>query len=126
MKSNSKPFWKFIKSIRHSSTCVLSLNAINCTATRTIDKADALSNQFQSVFTKEDCSNLPTSLESVQRRDARFVYTDFRRQGHVSDMLRDINWKMLEYRRKISRLTLLYKSVHDIVGINIDEHYTNH
>ena len=41
-------------------------------------------------------------------------------------MLRDLNWKMLEDRRTISRLTLLYKSVHNIVTINIDEHYTNH
>ena len=60
MTSNSKPFWKFIKSLRHSSTCVLSLNTLNCTATCTIDKADALNNQFQSVFAKEDCSNIPT------------------------------------------------------------------
>ena len=60
MTNNSKPFWKFIKSLRYSSTGVLSLNALNGTATSTIDKADALSNQFQSVFTKEDCSNLPT------------------------------------------------------------------
>ena len=41
-------------------------------------------------------------------------------------MLRDLNWKTLEDRRKISRLILLYKSVHNIVAINIDEHYTNH
>ena len=65
-------------------------------------------------------------LESVQRRAARFVCNDFRCQSHVSDMLRDLNWKMLEDRRTISRLTLLYKSVHNIVAINIDEHYTNH
>ena len=41
-------------------------------------------------------------------------------------MLRDLNWKTLEDRRNISRLTLLHKSVHDIVAINIDEHNTNH
>ena len=41
-------------------------------------------------------------------------------------MLRYLEWKTLEDRRKISRLTLLYKSVHSIVAINIDEHYTNH
>ena len=41
-------------------------------------------------------------------------------------MLRDLNWKTLEDRRKISRLILLCKSVHNIVAINIDEHYTNH
>ena len=65
-------------------------------------------------------------LESVQGRAARFVCRDFRRQSHVSDMLRDINWKTLEDRRKIYRLTLLHRSVHNIVAINIDEHYTNH
>ena len=37
MKSNFKPFWKFIKSLRHSSTGVLSLNTMNSTATSTID-----------------------------------------------------------------------------------------
>ena len=41
-------------------------------------------------------------------------------------MLRDLNWKTLEDRITISILTLLYKSVHNIVAINIDEHYTNH
>ena len=44
----------------------------------------------------------------------------------MSDMLRDLNWKTLEDCRKISRLTLLCKSVHNIVAINIDEHYANH
>ena len=65
-------------------------------------------------------------LELVQRRAARFICKDIRRQSHISDMLKDINWKMLEDRRTISRLTLLYKSVHNKVAINIDEHYTNH
>ena len=36
------------------------IDTINGTATSTIDKAIALNNQFMSVFTKEDCSNLPT------------------------------------------------------------------
>ena len=65
-------------------------------------------------------------LESVQRRAARYVCRDIRRQSHVFDMLRDLNWKTLKDRRKISRLILLYKSVLNIVAINIDEHYTNH
>ena len=66
-----------------------------------------------------------SKLESVQRIAARFVCKDLRRQSHVSDMSRDLNWKALEDRSKIYRLTLLYKSVHNIVAINIDEHYTN-
>ena len=41
-------------------------------------------------------------------------------------MLRDLNWKTPEDRWMIFRLTILYKSVHNIVAINIDEHYTNH
>ena len=64
-------------------------------------------------------------LESVQRRAARFVSKDLRCQSDISDMLRDLNWKTLEDRRTLSRLALLYKSVHSIVAINIDEHYTN-
>ena len=60
MTSNPKPLWQFIKSLRQSSTGVLSLNTINGTATSFHDKADALNNQFQSIFTKEDRSNLPT------------------------------------------------------------------
>ena len=65
-------------------------------------------------------------LESVQRRAARFVCKDIRRQSHVSDKLRDLNWKTLVDRRTIYRLILLYKSVHSIVDINIDEQYANH
>ena len=60
LTSNSRPFCKFIKSLRHSSTGVLSLNTINGTTTSNIDKADAPNYQFQFVFSKEDCSNLPT------------------------------------------------------------------
>ena len=41
-------------------------------------------------------------------------------------MLRDLNWKTLDDRRTIYRLTLLHKSVHNIVVINIDDNYTNH
>ena len=69
MTSNSKYFWKFIKNLRHSSTGELSLNTINGTATSTIDKVDALNNKFQSIFTKEDCSNLPT-LNSLPTKSA--------------------------------------------------------
>ena len=65
-------------------------------------------------------------LESVQRRAAMFVCKDSLCQSHVSDMLRELNWKTLEDRRTVSILILLHKSVHNIVAINIDEHYTNH
>ena len=60
---------------------------------------------------------------NVELRD---VCKDYGRQRHVSDMLGDINWKTLEDHRTISRLTILHKSVHKIVAINIDEHHANH
>ena len=40
-------------------------------------------------------------------------------------MLIDSNWKTLEDRRIISRLTVLCKSFHNILVISIDEHYAN-
>ena len=81
--------------------------------------------------TLENCSSIwdpnhqehKNKLESVQHRAARFVCKDLRCQSHGSDMLRKKNWKTLEDRRTISRLTLLHKSLNKIVAINIDEHY---
>ena len=58
--NNTKRFWQIIKSLRQSSTGVSPHSSKNGTATSAIAKTDVLSNQFQSVFTKEDCSNLPT------------------------------------------------------------------
>ena len=60
----------------------------------------------------ENCSSIwnlyhqeyKNKLESVQCRAVRFVFKDFGCQSHVSDMLRDLNWKTLEDRRTISRL----------------------
>ena len=65
-------------------------------------------------------------LESDKRMAATLVCNDLRRQSHVSDMLRGLNWKTLDDRRTISRLTLLYKSVFNNVAINIDEQYSKH
>ena len=60
MTSNPKPFLRLTKSLRQSSTTVSAFNTIKGPTTSALDKADAPSNQLQSVFTKEDCSNLPT------------------------------------------------------------------
>ena len=51
-------------------------------------------------------------LEAVQRRAARFVCKDSRRKSSVSLIISKLQWKSLEERRAISRLSLLYKSVH--------------
>ena len=68
---NTKPFWRYIKSLRQSSTGVSTANGI---ATTPIDKANAMNSQFQSVFTKENCDNLP-SLKSpkIQQMSSIFI-----------------------------------------------------
>ena len=61
-------------------------------------------------------------LEAVQRRAARFVCKDSRRKSSVSLMISKLQWKSLEERRAISRLSLLYKSVYHKTAIDTD-HY---
>ena len=65
-------------------------------------------------------------LQSVQRRAAIFVRKDLTRHIRISDKRKDLNWKTIDDRRTIYRLTLLYKSVHNIVAVNIDENYTEY
>ena len=67
---------------------------------------------------------MSTNINLNQRRAARFVSKYFRHQRSVSDMLRD--WNTPEDRGTISRLALLYKTVHNVVTINVDEYYTNY
>ena len=59
-------------------------------------------------------------LEAVQRRAARFVCKNNKRKSSVSSMLADLNWPSLEERRIRARLSLLYKSLHHLVAINLD------
>ena len=48
-------------------------------------------------------------LEMVQRRAARFVLNRYRNTSSVSNMIDILGWQSLEERRRIQRLTLLYK-----------------
>ena len=57
--NNTKPFWSYIKSLRQNSVGVSALNTTKDIATSALEKANALNQQFQSVFTKEDCNSLP-------------------------------------------------------------------
>ena len=55
---------------------------------------------------------LKHELEMVQRRAARFVLDDYARNSSVTDMLSRIGWNTLESRRKINRLSILFKLYH--------------
>jgi hypothetical protein len=56
-------------------------------------------------------------IEQVQRRAARFVNNDFRRQNSVTEMLQKLKWDSLQERRARSQLVMLYKIQHQLVAI---------
>ena len=57
----------------------------------------------------------------VQRRAARFVKSDYRREPSVvTELLSSLNWQSLAERRMAARLTMIYKMVHGLVDINTD------
>ena len=50
-------------------------------------------------------------LETVQRRAARFVCSDYRRDSSVTNMLSELQWESLQQRRRTARLVLFHKVV---------------
>ena len=58
-EDSNKNLWKFVKSRKRDTMGVVPLNKDNSTYTTSIDKANILNDQFCSVFTQEDTSNLP-------------------------------------------------------------------
>ena len=63
-------------------------------------------------------------LEMVQRRAARYVNNDYSRHSSVTQMLQKLGWRSLEQRRADIRLIFLYKSLHGLVAVNLQEHLT--
>ena len=57
---NRGKFWKYIKSIRKDQHGIAPLNVNDTVIVNSKDKAEALNCQFQSVFTHEDLSHLPS------------------------------------------------------------------
>ena len=64
------------------------------------------------------------AIERVQRKAARFVSNDYRRDSSVTAMINTLNWNLLQERRFVTRMTLLYKSFHNQAAIPIP-HYAN-
>ena len=61
-----------------------------------------------------------SKIETIQHRAARFVLKrPWRRyyRDSVSSMLADLQWPLLSQRRKCARLTLLYKSLNNLLSI---------
>ena len=58
--NNTKPFWRYVKGLRKDSINISTLNTPNGIVTTGIDKANALNKHFQTVFTKENTTNIPS------------------------------------------------------------------
>ena len=59
-QNNSKPFWKYVKSKKEDNIGVSPLKSGNHLVTDGKGKAEKLIDQFQSVFTKDDGSSVPS------------------------------------------------------------------
>ena len=60
------------------------------------------------------------SLDKVQRRTARYACNNYmeRTQGCVKAMFNSLGWETLHERRKMQRLTMLFKIKHNLVEIS--------
>ena len=61
-----------------------------------------------------------TKLEKVQRQAARLSITTIMTPGCVSKMVSDIGWESLQHRRRVDRLTTLYKIQYGLVELDTD------
>ena len=60
-------------------------------------------------------------LESVQRKAARWIKSDFGRTSSVTAMLQSLQLDTLEERRKTSRLIFMYKVLNGLVAVPLTE-----
>ena len=57
---NKRQLWKYIKAKKKDTNVISTIMADGSPLSDTISKAEALNNQFRSVFTQEDTDNIPT------------------------------------------------------------------
>jgi len=68
--------------------------------------------------------SLTHKIEMIQRRAARWVYSDYDYSSSVSTMLNELNWPTLEDRRKDARLSLLHRIInHQEPALEIPPYY---
>ena len=63
------------------------------------------------------------TIEKVQRRAVRWSLGNYDYHSSVSAMLQDLNWPTLQYRRQRARLSLFYKSLHNLIVLEIPPYY---
>ena len=63
-------------------------------------------------------------LEAVQRRAARYVFSDFRRESSPTSMIQQIGWPTLRARRFQAKSVMMYRIVNKLVAIPEEVHLT--
>ena len=63
-------------------------------------------------------------VERVKKQAARFCTSEYsRKEGEtMTKILSQLDWKSLELRRKMLRITMLYKITNQLVNIKVDDH----
>ena len=67
-----------------------------------------------------------SALERVQCKAARSCSQNYNRYASVTDMIKDLGWATLEMRRRLSRLTLMYKLTHGLIDIDTRKYLIQH
>ena len=61
-----------------------------------------------------------TTIERVQRKAARFVTGEYRRETSATALVNSLDWDTLEIRRVKARLTTIHKETHGVIPSNIE------
>ena len=62
-------------------------------------------------------------IEKVQRTAAHWVTSDYSWSSSVTVMLNNLNWPTLSLRRKISKLQIFYKAIHNLTALPIPDYF---
>ena len=63
------------------------------------------------------------ALEKVQKQAARFCMKDYSRlPGTMTNLMTELDWQPLDIRRKMARVTMMYKMVNGLVDIDINNY----
>ncbi|CAG2244297.1 unnamed protein product [Mytilus edulis] len=117
-----KKYWKYIKSKKRETVGVSTLKVNGEILDNSKGKAEALNAQFQSVFTIEDFQRLPKITENETSKIPSLHISTEGEPGTVTTLLEELNLTPLEIRRKVARITLFHKAIHERVAIPIPTH----
>ena len=63
-------------------------------------------------------------LEMVQRRSARYVMHEYRRESSVTSMLQQLQWDSLQKRRQQARIVMFYRIIHQLAHVDSGRYLT--